>query len=242
VSETTSEPTWSNKPFTEEELARIIDLIAAKHDLRRGDAERLVRGRDRATKRNPLLELQWVELTLKMCRAIRESRAQPAGIFEGVFWVRLYGCLTDLRVRFAPWADSHHGVPPSWPPYRFLAAASEVSVACHALRDCLSDDELVYVAFVRQVQSHVYQDGFEYSIERGNPTKNQRGAVRTKQTISPLGRHVDIDQAHEIVDRIHLAHGNDKREIARSFANKVHDPLVRLYTAMVELRDARNIR
>jgi hypothetical protein len=150
--------------------------------------------------------------------------------------------LKDLRARFELWADAHDDVSPSWPPYRFLAAASEVSAACDALRDSLSDDELVYVAFVRQVQSHVYQDGFEYSIERSNPTKKQRGSVRTKQTIPPLGRHVDIDEAHAIVDRMHLAHGNDEREIAMTFANTVHEPLVRLYAAMVELRDARNIQ
>jgi hypothetical protein len=78
-------PKWSNAPFTPEELERIADMLAARHNLRLEDARKLV-ARTRATKRNPLLEQQWVAVTHRMCEAIRRGEAKPAGIFEAVFW------------------------------------------------------------------------------------------------------------------------------------------------------------
>ena len=233
-------PKWSNAPFTPEELERIANMVAARHNLRLEDARKLV-ARTRATKRNPLLEEQWVAVTHRMCEAIRRGEAKPAGIFEAVFWIRLYGCMTDLQERFARWKDAHVGVDSSWPPYRFLAACAEVAAACGALRECLSDDETVYVAFVRHLHAHVYQEGFELAIEPGNAATGQRGAVRTKQKVRPLGRHIDIEEAHAIVDRIHLEHGNDERRIASTFAGKVSEPLRRLQRAMEELKLSREI-
>jgi hypothetical protein len=232
--------TWTNAPFTKEELDHIIDLIAKRHSLRRADAEKLVTARTRATKRNPLLEQQWVEVSHNMCEAIRSGRATSFGLFATVFWIRLYACLTDLRERYQVWTDAHVDVPPSWPPYRWLAACAEVAAACDALHDCLSDEELVYVAFLRQVHAHVCQDGFEYTIERGNPEKNQPGAVRTKQTVRPLRRHVEIEEVHEIVDRIHKEHGNDEHKITIAFAEQTSAALGRLRRAMIELKNARD--
>ena len=228
---------WSNAPFTKEELDRIIDLIAAKHSLRRADAEKLV-ARDRATKRNPLLERQWVERSHKMCEAIRSGRAIPFGLFATVFWIQLYGCLTELRERYQKWMDLHVDVPSSWRPYRWLAACGEIATACGALHDCLSDDELVYVAFLRQVHAHVCQEGFEYTIERGNPEERQPGAVRTKQMIRPIKRHVLVDEVHEIVNRIHEENGQDEHKIAIAFAERTSEALGRLHRAMLELKAA----
>jgi hypothetical protein len=229
---------WSNAPFTPAQMDHIIDLIATRHHLRRSDVEKLVASP--APKRNLYLEKQWVELSHRMCEAIRSGRAKPPGLFESVFWIRLYGCLTDLREMFEKWTDVHIDVSPSWPPYRFLAAAAEVAAACEALHGCLSDDELAYVAFLRHVHAHVYQEGFQYAIERGNPEKNQRGALRTKQTVRPLRRHVDVDEVHAIVNRVYEEHGGDEHKIARVFADKVSASLERLDRAMTELQTARD--
>lgn len=233
-------PKWSNAPFTPQELERIADIVAKRHNLRQEDAMKLV-ARTRATKRNPLLEQQWVSVTDRMCEAILRGDAEPTGIFEAVFWIRLYGCMTDLHERFQRWTDAHVGEDPSWPPYRFLAACSEVAAACRALRESLSDEETVYVAFVRNLHAHVYQEGFEPAIEPGNAATGQRGRVRTKQKVRPLGMHIDIETAHAIVDRVHLAHGNDERAIALTFAQKVAEPLRRLHRAMDELKAAREV-
>jgi hypothetical protein len=70
-------PKWTNAPFTPEELERIADMLAARHNLRLEDARKLV-ARTRATKRNPLLEQQWVAVTHRMREAIRRGEAKPA--------------------------------------------------------------------------------------------------------------------------------------------------------------------
>ncbi|MEO6600285.1 MAG: hypothetical protein ABIQ16_10465 [Polyangiaceae bacterium] len=95
------------------------------------------------------------------------------------------------------------------------------------MRGSLAEEELVFAAFSRHVHAHVYQSGFEYSIEPGHPIAN----LRTKQMIRTTRRHIGIDEAHEIVDRICLAHDNDDNAIAIAFARKV-------VAAAEELRDA----
>jgi hypothetical protein len=105
----------------------------------------------------------------------------------------------------------------------------------------MGEERGVYLAFVRHLHAHVYQEGFELAIEPGNAATGQRGAARTKQKVRPLGRHVDIEEAHAIVDRIHLEHGNDERRIAAAFAGKVSEQLRRLQHAMEELKLSREI-
>ena len=97
------------------------------------------------------------------------------------------------------------------------------------IRDCLSDDELVFTAFLRHVHAHVYQDGFEYSIERGNPAAP---ALRTKQFVRTTGKHISIDEVHVIVDRFIGEHGNEDSAVALAFAKKLSPGISRLFDAM----------
>lgn len=103
----------------------------------------------------------------------------------------------------------------------------------------MSDDELVCLAILRQTHAHVYQDSFEYQIERGNPAKNQPAKIRTKQMVRTVGRHVHVDEAHETLDRVYQKYGSDDQRVAVNFAHKVGAAVAALDAAMTRLEAVR---
>jgi len=230
--------------FTPGERALILESMMRKHNLTREGAEKLLdEGLDRRSKRNPLLERQWVRLLHNMVKAIVAGTADPAGLFYSVFWIRLYGCLTEIEAKFSNCGGPVDDVPTISKFRPWLVALSEVHAACLAIRESLSQDERLFVAFSRHVNAHVYQDGFEYGINPGNPEKRrQRATVRTKQQEGLIGgRQLDVDRVHEIVDGIHAEHGNDEGRLATHFAKRVHPGVERLERALATVdaeRDA----
>jgi hypothetical protein len=225
-------------PFTAAEREFIVSAIAKNHGLTRAEAE-LIFERDRPAKRNPLLEQQWVHNLHHLCDALREGRARPGGLFASAFWIRLYGVITELLGRFRKTADAEPRSDKSSLVYRYFAASKEVFDACEAVKDSLSDDELVCLALLRQTYAHIYQDGFEYQIERGNPAKNQRATIRRKQMVKTVGRHVHVDAAHETLDRVYRRYGFDDQRVAVNFAHKVGAAVNRLDRAMTRLEGVR---
>jgi hypothetical protein len=217
--------------FTPDETESIIANTMRTLGLKRADAERLL-NQDRASKRNQLLDSQWVRHLHSICEALREGRATPKGLFATVFWLRLHGALVDLRNHYRKMAEVHQIILENGRDHAFAAASAEVFHACTAIRESLTDDELVYTTFVRHTEAHVYQDSFEYEVERGNPAQNKPAALRTKQMIPSVRKHVDIDRAHEIVDAIQRKANYSDARIAVNFAHKVGPHVERLARAM----------
>lgn len=223
----------SSSAFTEAEREEIILSAMKNRGLRRDAAEKLIDSIGaRTSKRNPLLERQWVRTLVVVTDDLREDRAHPIGLFATVFWVRLYGVITELRSRFQTAAGMQYDLLATGRSHPWLAAAASVFEACTAIRDSLSDDELVFAAFSRHVHAHVYQEGFEYSIERGNPAKNQPPTLRTKQMVRTVRRHLDVDQVHEIVDHVSAKYAHDPARIVVNFAHIVGSHVERLGEAM----------
>lgn len=220
--------------FTPREAELIISSAMKNKGLKRKDAERFLE-RDRSSKRNPLMDSQWVRNLHRVCEAMRVGKGEPIGLFVSVFWIRLYGVLVDLRKRYRSDADYHAYAVEQGKSNAFSAASAAVFEAAQAVHSSLTDDELVYATFLRHVEAHVYQDSFEYEVERGNPAKGQPAALRTKQLISPLRRHVDVDEAHRIVDAISKKAGHDGTRVAVNFAHKVGPHVERLADAMKAL-------
>ena len=189
----------NDSAFTSAERDRILTAMMTHRNISRSDAERIFDSTaERSSKRNPLLEFQWVKTFYGVCEAFCEGQANPAGLFVSVFWVRLYGVITELEDRFRKMAELSDDLAAAGKAEPIFVAGTGVYAACGAVRGVLSDDELVFTAFARHVHAHVYQSGFEYSIEPGRPASN----LRTKQMVRTVGRHVGIDETHAIVDRI----------------------------------------
>jgi hypothetical protein len=219
--------------FSAEERERIISAAMRHNRLSRNDAELMFESiGQRRAKRNPILEEQWASLLHRMCVALRNGKADPPGIFESVFWIRLYGALTEIPRRFAffrEWADETASTSRDHP---WITSGAAVFAACEALRSSLSEEELVFVAFLRHVQAHVYQEGFEFAIEPPGP--RGRGAVRTGTTVPTAGSRFEVDEVHAIVDRIHAALGGEESRIAETFGEKVGPAARDLHRALAE--------
>jgi hypothetical protein len=105
--------------------------------------------------------------------------------------------------------------------------------ACEEIAARLDDEGLVFVAFIRHVCAHVYQDGFEYRIH-GKTTKS----LGTQQTVATVGRAVDVDEVHELVDRVLASHGGEEAT-AKHFASTVAQAIEKLFIAMENLQEQR---
>ena len=206
--------------------------------LRREDAERLL-DRDLAAKRNPLLEAQWVANLHVVCEAMRGGTADPLGLFISVFWIRLYGVLVDLRNRFSRSADAHKDAVGAGIDNPFSAGCAAIYEACDAIYQALSDDELTYAVFIRHTEAHVYQHSFDFSVERGNPAHGQPAALRTKQMVPTLRKHIDVDQVHQIVDNILQKAGGEESRVAVNLAHRLGPHIERLNEAMTHLEGER---
>lgn len=219
-----------NSPFTSDERERVVASMISHSGLNQGDAEKLLASfEQRRSARDLHLERQWVTNLAAVCRAISEGRAQPPSLFAAVFWIRLYGVITDLRDRFRKASELHAMLVGNGKSLPLLISGAEVFSACTAIRDCLSDEELVFAAFLRHGHAHVYQDGFEYSVERGNPAAP---ALRTKTFVGTTGKHSSIEDVHAIVNQVMADHGNDDSAVALTFAKKLWPGISRLVDAM----------
>jgi len=226
--------------FTDEERAKIISAIMAHREVSAEAAQRLLRStEERRAKRSPLLEAQWVRVFASVTKELADGTAQPAGLFVSVFWIRLYGVLTELRETHRTSAELRALVRDGGADHPWLAAADDVFAACTAMHDALSDDELVYAAFARQVHAHVYQTGFELDIERCNPAQGQAPTLRTKQMVRTVRRHIGVDEAHRIVAEVSARFHHDGRVVARAFAKKVETHALNLFAAMSRLGEER---
>lgn len=224
--------------FSATETERIVAAVMAHRGVTRESAERVVNSiAERSSKRNPELEAQWTTTFHAVCQALVSGQARPIGLFVSVFWIRLYGVITDLWSRSERAAELHDMLEAAGRQEPFLVAMAGVYSACNDVRESLTDDELVFAAFLRHVHAHVYQSGFEYSIEPGKPFAN----LRTKQMVRTTRRHVGIDEAHAIVNKICLTYSNDDSAVAVSFAQKIWRACESLKAAMDKLTNERTL-
>lgn len=217
--------------FTEAEQEEIIASAMERLNLSRAQTVRLLET-ERRTKRNPLLERQWVRNLHLACEALREHASHSRGLFALAFWIGLYGVLTEVRTRYREMPELLRLLREEGKEHPYIAASSRVFDACEAARASFSEEELVFVTFMRQIHAHVYQDGFEYAVERKNPEKNQPGTIRDKQMIPLLQRHIAVDEAHRILDEISAKNGHDQLRVATNFAHKVGPAVEQLREAM----------
>lgn len=225
--------------FTEAEQEAIIASAMERMDLTREQVERFLEARERPAKRNPILERQWVRNLYVVCEALRKGEAEPDGLFALAFWIGLYGVLKELRHGFRHAPETMEHLRKVGKCHPFITASAAVFDACAAIRGALSDEEIVFITFMRQIHAHVYQAGFEHAVERGNPQQNQPSSVRDKQMIPLLRRHVPVEEAHRILDAISAKNGHDEIRVATNFAHKVGPFVDQLETAMKSLEVGR---
>jgi hypothetical protein len=219
--------------FTSEEQESIIASAMARLKLSREQAERILDARDRPVKRKALLEQQWVHNLHVVCEAFRLGKAEPDGLFALAFWIGLYGVLAELREGFRGASETAQLLSKMGKSHSYFSACAEVFDACEEIRGCLSEDEIIFITFVRQIHAHVYQEGFEYGLQPGTTTR--AGTIRDTQTVRLLGRSVPVDEAHRVLDEISAKNGHDETRVVTNFAHKVGPSVERLESAMTRV-------
>lgn len=227
--------------FTEDEWEQLVPSVMKHTGLSRDLAERALDGIARPSQRNPILERQWVRNLHGICEELRTGDPTPDGLFAQSFWIGLYAVLTELRHKFRHATETMEALRKIGKGHPFITASAAVLEACEAMRAALSDEELIFVTFMRQIHAHIYQDGFEVAIERGNPAVSQPSALRDKQMIPLLRRHVAIEDAHRILDEISAKNDHDVIRVATNFAHKVGSFVEQLEKAMQALEVAREL-
>ena len=223
-------------PFSDQEREDILHAMMRHNAISRNDAEKLYDGNPQG-RRNPLLERQWVQHLVYSCRQLCERKND--GFCESIFFIKLYGAVTELLERFSRSASAHPNAPAQSLVYRFFAGNREVFEACRALRESLSEDERVCLTMLRHIQAHVYQHGFELQVRRGDAKKNRLGGVKADTMVPLVGRHVDVEEAHRILDEMCRLHGPEGEQLGIFFATKVAPGVLRLWKAMEALAKLR---
>jgi len=213
----------------------LVESAAKEHRLGRADAEALVDGMQASGPRNTALRRVWIGSLARVTRAILMNEAEPFDLFEGAFWLRLYGAIVELPEqfttwkRFAPTASMRDDADV----LAYFAQERRVHECCLAIKAALSERELMYVALARHCHAHVNQNGFDNGFEPAR--KKQAARVRTTTRIATLGEDRPVAFIHAECRALEAQHGEDPTALARDITAKVADAVLDLFAASREL-------
>lgn len=173
------------------------------------------------------LKCQWVENLEQVVQTLlREGDAAPWP-FMGMFWVRLYGVLADLRseqvafFRFLGVDPLTHVANAG----SLLELGVETARRIEGVRQSLTEDELIYVDYRRHTESHPTQSAYNVRWSK------KAGAVADRHRVHALDREFSVAELDLAVRRVLAAHANEPA-IAVALARKVEQPLRALVAVM----------
>jgi len=161
-------------------------------------------------------ELQWVQDLDDVTEdLLRRGRDSP---WVGWFWVRLYGLLAEILTGYKglidtlvlPRGDSQLLTRPE---VRILLT---IRNACQAIRDALTDDEVVLLDYERHCQCHVHQDGYRLRVKG----KNKDQLVEDRH-FALLGKTLPVADVDAILNRQLQAYHADDKALAVAFAQRL---------------------
>jgi hypothetical protein len=206
----------------------LVLAVMANTGLSREDADALVANAGRASDRHFSLQVLWVDMLDDVTRAIVAGRAEPFGIFACAFWIRLFGAITELRDAFTKTAQITDELTARGDTVApVLASEKRIHTACEALRDALTEQELMFVALARHTSAHVTQKGFAYGFVPASG--KQRASVRTTTKIPIVGEgQRSVDDVMASCAELVAAHGGDEDALTRAIASKMAKPVAAL--------------
>lgn len=110
-----------------------------------------------------------------------------------VFWLRLHGVLTELTVHYAPqpWQAMTPELTAQYPDAAEILRRSHlVYQAALAVKDCLTEDEILYADLRRQTECHILQNGYELRLE----SKRGKNKLKDTYTVAALGKSFKVDE------------------------------------------------
>jgi len=158
----------------------------------------------------PLRQLAaWVGETLDA--AERAGGGSPAAL--PVFWLRLYGVLTDVADFVALTVEEAQDGLCMFPLAREREQVSPLPAAMERLSALLDEDELLYIEYRRHVECDPFQT--KYRVRRG-----RHGAGHVPSALLE-GRPVTIEEAESAFQRLFVKHGADEERIGVELARRL---------------------
>lgn len=175
------------------------------------------------------LKCQWVENLAELVQTLAHDGEVAPWPFMSVFWTRVHGVISEMRsdwlTNFRQWGvDPATRVPNPGSP---LELALETFRRIEAVRDQLTEDELIYADYRRQTEGHPTQSSYSVRWSRGNG-----GQVVDRRGIPSLGREFTVAELDAAVRRVLHAHRVNEPAIAVAFARKVRERLAPLVETM----------
>jgi hypothetical protein len=172
--------------------------------------------------------LQWVQ-ELNRTAGDLSRRGEAAGVdVMSTFWIKLYGVLDEIGGSYAFFVKYCEDIG---------AGASKMAIdartmrdAIVAVRDSMSEDELIWLSYRRDVECHVWQDSYELN-KRGDKLKERRG-------FSLLGDKVlHVDDFDQRASAFIRKHNVDEKAIAVHFAKLVAPHAARVLELLLPMHE-----
>lgn len=163
---------------------------------------------------------QWVRSALYYTEEVIRTGADSTPASRAMSWVRVYASLTDLREVFEAkeqLLEEMNQYPGGEAVLVLLGLTREVLERIEAVRCELSEDELVYFWYRRQVEVHPFQDGVRLRV-------TQSGAVSDRRKVDLLRRECAVEELNAAIRRVLVRYGNEET-IAVDCARRVYSPL-----------------
>ncbi len=154
--------------------------------------------------------------TQDLLNAATRLPAQPTAELACVFWLRLFGVLTELTRHYRE-ADKLFGPIPAHD--RVLAALAELL----ALFD---EDERIYIHYRRDTEGHIWQDSYQLSGHVDKPK------LVEDRFYFLLGRNVSHDDAHKSTQTVLRRYPVNELAIAVDFARRARPRILALVEAL----------
>lgn len=141
---------------------------------------------------------QWTASAAIYASGVARSAGNEHAAFDGMFWIRAYGVLVEVRDHFAELdatVAGHQNEAPGGavPIYRRWFAAILGAIA--GARTALTDDELLYFEYRRHVECHIFQTQYNLRVARD-------GMVVERRRSNILSRDMTIEDTDAAIQRV----------------------------------------
>lgn len=154
--------------------------------------------------------VRWIGETLDIATRIgvNDSELLP------LFWIRLYGLLTDVSDFVELTVEHSHDGLCMFPLARTRTARSPLPTALQRLKSVFEADELLYIEYRRHAECDPFQTKYR-------PRRVPHGGTAHVPSVLLDGRPVTVEAAQQAFDRLLALHAMRDERIGSAFARRV---------------------
>lgn len=169
--------------------------------------------------------MNWVRDGIEHAQLLLKERTDPTASNCTVFWLRLNGIFSDVE----PWARATRDEvatpddPGGYNPRHNLI--SDVIAHIEQLRAVFTDDELIWIEYMRHTQAHPTPHAFDHAVLKD-------GQVRRDYPAAALGQRVLLTDFNDTITRVYESYRRDEKGSAVAFAQRAMAALPGVHTTL----------